>query len=86
MAEIYRYFGSQWEHILDFSDAALIEHFNHISYGTPISKNNGFLHGEKWADVNVAMWKEDRRDGYLVLSELYEDEHLPSWWLDKVLK
>lgn len=86
MAEIYRYFGRYWKHVLDFSDSALIEHFNHISYGTPISNKNGFLHGEKWMDVNVAMWMEDRRKGELNINELYTDDHLPHWWLDKVFK
>lgn len=80
MAEIYRHFGRHLD--LDFSDEKQIEHFNHISYGTFISKNNGFYWGEKWMDVNIAMWKEDRKKGELVLSELYET--LPHWWLDKV--
>ncbi len=85
MSEIYKNFGSPWESVLDFSDEMLIEMFNHESYGKSVSKNNGFLVGKKWMDVNVKMWNEDIAKGYLLRKELYQDEKYPSWWLDKVL-
>jgi hypothetical protein len=71
---------------LDFSDEALIELYNYESYGgsTPKS-NNGFYHGKKWLNVNVAMWKEDIEAGVLIKYELYLDEKFPHWWLDSVL-
>lgn len=86
MAEVYRYFGKDWKNCCDFSDGAMIELYNHESYGTEISSTNGFLVGKKWLNVTVAMWKEDIRDRQLWKSELYEDENLPDWWLDSVLK
>lgn len=85
MAEIYRHFGREWDHVLDFSDEMLVEHYNHVSVGTPISDKNGFKEGEKWMDVNVAMWNEDISKGHLPRRELYLDYPEWDWWLDKVL-
>lgn len=85
-AEIYKIFSTQWESLFDFSDAMLIELFNHESYGMPISKNNGYALGKKWMDVHVAMWKEDIANGLLFKFELYEDEKFPRWWLDQIFK
>lgn len=86
MAEIYRYFGRHWAHCLDFSDQAMVDHCNYISYEGKIDPFvNGFYHGMKWAEVNVAMWKEDMAKGELGRAELYADPNLPGWWLDKVL-
>jgi hypothetical protein len=70
----------------DFSDQALIELFNHESYGTPLSPNNGYALGKKWLNVHVAMWKEDIRDGFLFKKELYDDPKFPHWWLDSIFK
>jgi hypothetical protein len=49
-----------------------------------VSPDNGYAHGKKMADVNVAQWREDM---YTTLQpwELYEDPDLPHWWLNKVL-
>lgn len=85
MCDIYRIFANDWKDCLNFSDEMLIELFNHESYGTHVSNKNGFLWGKKWLNVNVTMWKEDIRRGFLVKSELYEDERYPIWWLDNVL-
>jgi hypothetical protein len=83
---LYRIFASGWTG-LDFSDESLIEMYNSESYGTPVDqKKNGFYVGKQWLGVTVSMWKEDRKSGHLVLSELYEDERFPHWWLDKVLR
>lgn len=86
MAEIYRVFGSGWTDYHLFTDEKLVELFNNESYGEPLSENNGFALGKSWLNVNVAMWLEDRARGHLVLSELYEDEKFPHWWLDSIFK
>ena len=86
MAELYRYFAKDWEHVLDFSDEALLEMFNSESYGTPVVPKNGYLVGKQWLNVNVAMWKEDIAGGTLFKWELYADENLPDWWLDGIFK
>lgn len=86
MAEVYRHFGQDWKNCADFSDTALIELYNHESYGTAVSPNNGFLIGKKWLNVTVAMWKEDLEQKLLFKSELYADPNFPHWWLDSVLK
>ena len=52
----------------------------------PRDRRNGFQLGKQWMDVNVAMWKEDLRDGTLFRHELYEDPNYPHWWLDQVLR
>ena len=85
MSVLYRHFARDWEHLLDFSDEALVEMYNSESYGTPVSQTNGFMHGKKWMDVNITMWKEDIERGLLFKKELYSDPCLPHWWLDKVL-
>lgn len=84
MAVLYRHFAKDWEAVLDFSDSAQIELYNAESYGTPCAPNNGFLWGKKWLNVQVAMWKEDQRDGFLPLYELYRDPKYPHWWLDGI--
>lgn len=85
MAEVYRSFGRDWAQTHSFSDEMLIELFNAESYGTPISKLNGFALGKSWLNVNVAMWKEDLEKGTLFKEELYRDGAFPHWWLDSVL-
>ena len=87
MSEIYRQFSKTWEHVLDFSDNALIEMFNYESSGSQITNpgKNGFYVGKQWMDVNIKMWREDIAQGFLLRKELYEDPAYPRWWLDKVL-
>lgn len=85
MSEIYRVFGSGFSG-LDYDDAALLSLYNHESYGTELSKNNGFAVGKKYLNVQVAMWKEDLQRCWISKSELYEDGKYPSWWLDSVLE
>lgn len=84
MAEIYKVFGTGWTDYHLFSDDKLIELFNHESYGTPVSSNNGFALGKSWLNVNVSMWLEDASKGHLCRAELYNDEKFPHWWLDSI--
>jgi hypothetical protein len=86
MAELYKFFAKDWSNVLDFSDDALLQLYNHESYGSEISPENGFAHGKKWLNLNVAMWMEDIPKGLLFLDELYEDPNYPHWWLDSVFK
>lgn len=86
MCEIYIIFSKDWEHILDFSDQAKIELFNHESYGIPVRNNNGFAVGKKWLNVQVTMWKEDMEKGLFFKHELYSDPKFPHWWLDSIFK
>lgn len=86
MCEVYRIFSKDWEHLLDFSDEAKVELFNHESLGYPVSSLNGFWYGKKWLNVQVTMWKEDIEHGLFRVSELYDDPKYPHWWLDSVFK
>ena len=86
MAELYRIFANDWKHIVDLSDEAMIEMFNHESYGKSISKNNGFALGKKWLNVQVEMWKEDIAKGLFFERELREDPKYPDWWLDSIFR
>lgn len=85
MAELYKYFARNMSSELDFSEEAEVSLFNHESYGTPLSVNNGFAVGKRYLNLNVTMWREDIRRGWLFKHELYEDPELPHWWLDSVL-
>lgn len=88
MSELYRIFAADWQHVLDFSDEALVELYNYESYGgsTP-AQNNGFAHGKKWLNLHVSEWKEMIAEGLLFKCELYEDPKYANyhWWLDRVL-
>lgn len=86
MADLYKHFASLVSNTLDFSEAAEISLYNHESYGTPLSPNNGFAVGKQYLNLQVTMWREDLRRGWLFRSELYSDEKYPHWWLDQVLK
>lgn len=86
MAEVYKIFGVGWTDYHEFTDEKLIELFNHESFGTPVSDNNGYALGKKWLNVNVSMWFEDIEKGYFFKSELYQDEKYPHWWLDNLFK
>lgn len=86
MAEVYRAFGVGWTDYHLFTDEKIVELFNHESYGTSVSFDNGFALGKKWLNVMVAMWIEDIEKGYLFKHELYEDEKFPHWWLDSIFK
>jgi len=85
MAELYKYFARNMSSKLDFSEEAEVSLFNHESYGTTLSPNNGFAVGKRYLNLNVTMWREDLRRGWLFKHELYEDPELPHWWLDSVL-
>ena len=86
MAEIYRKFGECMSSKLNFDGDALLSLYNHESYGTPLSPNNGYAIGKQYLNVQVTMWREDITSGLLFKHELYADESLPHWWLDSVLK
>jgi len=85
-AELYKYFARHWEHVLDFSDEALLQRFNSESYGTYVHEKNGYLVGKHWLNVTVSCWKEDIAMGCLFVRELYEDGNFPEWWLDSIFK
>lgn len=85
MAELYKYFARNMSSKLDFSEEAEVSLFNHESYGTPLSPNNGYAVGKRYLNLNVTMWREDLRRGWLFKHELYSDPELPHWWLDSVL-
>jgi hypothetical protein len=86
MAELYRHFARDMSTKLDFSEEAEVSLFNHESYGTPLTPNNGFAVGKQYLNLQVTMWREDLRRGWIFKHELYEDENYPHWWLDSVLK
>lgn len=86
MCELYRTFSKDWEHLYIFNDDMIVELYNHESYGTFVSNNNGFALGKKWLNVNVSMWLEDIERGLLFKQELYNDGKFPHWWLDNIFK
>lgn len=87
MYPLYELFAQDWRDCLDFSDDSLFDLYLFESQGKgTIKPDNGYAHGKKWLNVNIAMWKEDIVRGNLFKSELYEDPNLPHWWLDMVLK
>jgi hypothetical protein len=85
MSELYRIFAEDWSHKLDFSDEALLSLYNHESYGTSLSPNNGFAVGKQYLNLQVTMWREDLAAGLIFKWELYDDPKYPHWWLDSVL-
>jgi len=87
MCEVYKYFSRGWYDIADYSDESMLELYLSESYGDVDCKpTNGYFIGKRWLNVTVAMWKEDIEKGYLTKHELYSDDDLPDWWLDKILK
>lgn len=85
MAVLYKHFAREFGD-LDFSDEAQVELFNAESYGTKVSKQNGFSVGKTYLNVQVTMWREDIDNGTLFKCELYNDPNYPHWWLDSILK
>ena len=86
MAELYRHFAANMSSKLDFSEEAELSLYNHESYGRPLTPSNGFAVGKQYLNLQVTMWREDLRRGWLFKHELYEDPTFPHWWLDSVLK
>lgn len=88
MSQLYRVFAQPWETCIDLSDAALLSLYNHESYGTTLSVNNGFAVGKKWLNVQVAEWKKSIVEGTLCRAELYADEKYANYhdWLDSILE
>jgi hypothetical protein len=85
MSELYKLFAPDSQQ-LDFSDEALLNLYNHESYGVALSPGNGFAFGKQYLNLQVTMWREDLRRGWIFKHELYEDERFPHWWLDSALK
>jgi len=101
-AEIYKIFGepeiNMWtgkpfHKRPDFSEKAAQKMYEYETYGKGELKStifgvpdNGYFIGKKLMNITLAMWKEDIENGLLAKFELYEDETLPNWWLDEVLK
>lgn len=86
MAEVYRYFAREYQATMDFSQEMLTQLYVYESTGEGLlSENNGFVFGKRNIDIAVSSWIEDIEAGYLWVHELYEDENLPAWFLDKVL-
>jgi len=84
MCQIYRIFSEGYD-FCDFSDSSVVELFNHESFGTAVSKNNGFFVGKKIMDITIKMWREDISECMLFKHELYASGRYPEWWLDSVL-
>lgn len=83
MVPLYRHFARDWEHVLDFSEDALYEMYDHESRGIGHPRpDNGYHHGKKWMSVTVAMWREDMFSTIWPF-EIYEDDAYPHWWLDR---
>ena len=88
MSGLYRLFGEPMSSKLDFSDTALLSLYNHESYGTSLSPDNGFAVGKKYLNLQVTSWRGAIRLGIIAKFELYEDPMFAQyhWWLDSVLK
>ena len=86
MAELYLRFGQSMSSSLDFSNDALISLYNKESYGTELSANNGFAVGKQYLNLQVNMWREDLRRGWIFKHELYSSGDYPTEWLDAVLE
>ena len=70
---------------MDFSPEACQALYLYESTGQgSIDPLNGFAVGKRYMDVAVAQWLEDM---WVTLWpwELYWDDDLPNWWLDRVL-
>ncbi|MFA6198872.1 MAG: hypothetical protein WC679_00485 [Bacteroidales bacterium] len=86
MCGIYRIFSGDWKDCLSFSDDMMLELYYSESYGDKVSYNNGFYYGKKYLNLQVNMWIEDIKKGYLTKYELYQDGTFPDWWLNNVLR
>lgn len=72
---------------MDFSEEKKLELFLSESYGDVYcTPDNGWSYGKQQLNITVAMWKEDLLNLTLHPIELYSDEKLPVWWLDKIFK
>ena len=77
LASAYRRFAGRSEHF-DFSLTALQECYDKETYGTPASKNNGYLYGKWCKDISVATWIEDIVKGDFCKAEFYTPCN--KWW------
>jgi len=92
IAEMYKHFAKDWNHVCDFSEKAAEEMFIHESTGKgslSVSTKrdnglyNGYMVGKHWMDATIKMWKQDLPKGLLFITELRDA--YPMWWLRKVL-
>lgn len=88
---LYKHFASLFGKF-DFSDEALLQLFNHESYGTELgngSTTNGYAIGKKWLNWHITNWKEGLVEGsitrYDLLSDVPDIEGYQEM-IDKVLK
>ena len=86
MCEIYIIFSNDWKDCCDFSEGMMLELYYAEAFGDKVSQNNGYYVGKRYMNLTIAMWKQDIEIGYLLKSELYNDETFPHWWLDKIFK
>ena len=85
--KLYEFFAHNNKHLVDFSEAMMLELFVYESTGKgSISSDNGFAYGKQQMDITVAMWMEDIPKGLLHPSELYEDGNFPHRWLDRIIR
>lgn len=87
MAEVYKYFASSYVGTVDFSETALHGMYAYESLGEDgLDKTtNGYFIGKHWMDTTIKMWIDDIEKGFLFKFELYKDQNLPKWFLDKVV-
>lgn len=77
-----RYAGPNTD--FDFSQAMLIECYNHETHGAKASKNNGYVFGKWCKDLSVVQWIEDIRSGSACKAEFYEPKD--KWWSEPALE
>ena len=82
----------EYDSYRDFSDEAKVEAYLKESEGidSPIRRANGlingYIEGKQWMDLTITeYWLPDIKSGELRAFELYLEEDLPKWFLDKVL-
>lgn len=70
---------------LDSSNDALYEAYQYETKGIQIDNpRNAYLIGKRYLNLNIQMWREDIKKGYLLKEELYRGVFSKKY-LDKVL-
>lgn len=71
---------------LDYSDSSALSMYRYESLGdrSLLRPENGFLYAKRIMDITICMWKEDIRNGLLLVQELIDDNY-PRKFLNKVL-
>lgn len=84
----------EYDSFRDFSEEALEEAYRKETFGEDFDvrrengKINGYIEGKQKMDLTITdYWLPDLKEGKTLFKhELYEDENLPDWFLDRVLK